>query len=146
MTVGADPALTMSGTTGSTYAAGMAAENQWLSQLGVLAGSTPRFGYPEWLVVFDFPLYGLESTAQTAEEREAVRLFAEYLQTPDQQNNAMGFGLRPAKSEPPADHPLFSQGAQYGIASALSPMRAVTLPPNRSALNSFAAWASNAQR
>ncbi|MCU0474742.1 MAG: substrate-binding domain-containing protein [Anaerolineae bacterium] len=145
-TVGADPALTMSGTTGSTYAAGMAAENQWLSQLGVLAGSTPRFGYPEWLVVFDFPMYGLESTTQTAEEREAVRLFAEYLQTPDQQNNAMGFGLRPAKSEPPADHPLFSQGAQYGIAAALSPMRAVTLPPNRSALNSFAAWASNAQR
>ncbi len=146
-TVGPDPALAMSGPTGSTYVAGLATESQWLEQMAVLAAKQPRLGYPDSLVILDFPFYLLDSPNQTDDERAGVQAFAAYLNTPDQQANAMTFGLRPATSEPPAEHPVFARGAAYGAAPALSALRAVDLPAGgQSSIQSFIRWAGGLQR
>jgi len=145
-TVGADSALTMSGPTGATYAAGMATESQWLSQLNTLSAKTPRFGYPAAPVIFDFPAYLLDSVNQTEDDRAGVQAFAAYLALPAQQTSAMNFGLRPAQSEPAVEQALFARGAQYGIVPVLSSARAVTLPQNTTSVKSFITWASGLQR
>lgn len=144
-TVGPDPALTLAGPLGATYIAGMATESQWLNQLTTLVAKNPRFAYPESPVIFDFPVYLLDSIAQTDDERAGVQAFAAFLASNEQQANAMDFGLRPASSEPTADQPLFARGSQYGILPQLLPTRAVELPQVNS-VRSFVTWASNLQR
>lgn len=139
-TVGPDVAVFMSGPQGSGYVAGIAAESQWLMQLGVLANRSPRFAYPDAPVMFDFPFYLLDSINQTEDERVGIRAFAEFLAQPAQQISAMDSGLRPASSEPPTDHPLFARGAPFGILPALSDINAVALPDQTSTLRSFLAW------
>jgi len=145
-TVGPDPALIMSGTLGSTYAAGMATESQWLLQLTTLASKNPRFGYPDAPVIFDFPIYLLDSVNQTDDERAAVEAFANFLAENAQQASAMTYGLRPANTEPATDQALFERGAQYGIIPVLSAVNAVNLPPNSTSIRSFITWASGLQR
>jgi hypothetical protein len=145
-TIGPDVALFLTGPQGSGFVAGMAAENQWLSQLTTLANKNPRFSYPDSPVIFDFPLYLLDSITQTDDERAGVQAFADFLSDNAQQASAMTFGLRPASIDPTADQPLFARGAQYGIVNTLSSVRAISLPQNTSTLRSFMTWFNQTKR
>lgn len=145
-TIGPDVAVFLSGPQGSSFVAGMAAESQWLMQLQVLAAKNPRFGYPDYPILFDFPMYLLDSVTQTDDERAAVQAFSAYLASNAQQSAAMSFGLRPASVDPTADQPLFASGAQYGIVSSLSTTNAVQLPQNPSGLRSFLTWFNQTKR
>lgn len=145
-TIGPDVASFLSGPQGSSFVAGMATESQWLTQLTTLAGKNPRFSYPEFPVIFDFPLYLLDSIQQTDDEREAIQAFATFLSGNAQQASAMTFGLRPASTEPTADQPLFARGAAYGILPQLLSTRSVTLPQNIATLRSFITWFNQTKR
>lgn len=139
-TVGANVAQFVAGPQGGTVDAAIAPESQWLVGLPTLlkpdsAGNPtqiPRFAYPAYLIVFDFPFIVLRDTTTTDEQVSAALAFAAYLSTAEQQTNLDRFGLRPAMSDPPAGSPVFGPAVQYGIAAALPSTQPVQLPGSSS--------------
>ncbi|MBK8134771.1 MAG: substrate-binding domain-containing protein [Chloroflexi bacterium] len=134
-TVGSNVAQYVAGPQGGTVDAAIASESQWLLSLSTLSlKGVPRFAYPAFPVVFDFPFLILRSTTTTDDEVSAAQAFAAYLSADAQQTRLEQFGLRPALSEPLATSTVFGPALQYGIAAALPAVQPVQLPSSSSLL------------
>lgn len=145
-TLGPNVALYVAGPQGGTVDAAIAPESQWLSALNTLtAKGQPRFAYPAYPVVFDFPFITLRDIATTDDEISAAQSFAAYLSSPAQQQNLDRFGLRPAQSDPQSTSTVFIPAQQYGIAASLPSAQPVQLPSSSSVL-SLLTWFNSANR
>lgn len=145
-TLGPNVALYVAGPQGGTVDAAIAPESQWLSALNTLTSKgQPRFAYPTFPVVFDFPFVTLRDIATTDDEISAAQSFAAYLSSAAQQQNLERFGLRPAQSDPLATSTIFGPAQQYGIAASLPSAQPVQLPSSSSVL-SLLTWFNSASR
>ena len=145
-TFGPNVALYVAGPQGGTVDAAIAPESQWLAALNTLtAKGQPRFAYPAFPVVFDFPFITLRDIATTDDEISAAQSFAAYLSSSAQQQNLERFGLRPAQIDPQATSAVFGTAQQYGIAATLPSAQPVQLPSSSSVL-SLLTWFNSANR
>jgi hypothetical protein len=147
-TLGPNVALYVAGPQGGAVDAAIAPESQWLSgtTLNTLtAKGQPRFAYPTFPVVFDFPFITLRDIATTDDEISAAQSFAAYLSSPAQQQNLERFGLRPAQSDPLPTSTVFGPAQQYGIVASLPSAQPVQLPSSSSVL-SLLTWFQSANR
>lgn len=112
-TIGADAAAFMArGAANGDL--GFAAESQWLSTLAGRSGDW-RVAYPQYALVFDFPLVAWNDADTPAERREAVALFGSWLMQTEQQVRLPQFGVRPAQQPPAQPGDLFEQSSAAGI-------------------------------
>lgn len=145
-TLGPNVALYVAGPQGGTVDAAIAPESQWLLALNTLAAKgQPRFAYPAFPVVFDFPFMTLRDMLTTDDEISAAQSFAAYLNGQAQQQNLQRFGLRPAQSDPLPTSTVFGPAQQYGIISSLPSVQPVQLPSSSSVL-SLLTWFNTANR
>jgi hypothetical protein len=104
---------------------GMLPEAQLLNQLEALINRRDiQVAYPEYAVVFDFPLAEWQVTNLSAENasirQQAIQAFADWLLAPDQQAQLAQNGLRPIAGNLSEEHTLFRMGAEVGIEYAPS--------------------------
>jgi hypothetical protein len=145
-TLGPNVALYVAGPQGGTVDAAIAPESQWLSALNTLtAKGQPRFAYPAFPVIFDFPFITLRDIATTDDEISAAQSFAAYLSSAEQQQNLERYGLRPAQSDPQPTSTVFGTAQQYGITATLPSSQPVQLPSSSSVL-SLLTWFNSANR
>lgn len=102
---------------GATVNIGMMPEALLLNQLEALTRrGAIRITYPDYAVVYDFPLVLWNSGDTPDVQRRASRAFADFLLADAQQAELPRYGLR-AVSNPPSDaDTLFLAGIPYGIA------------------------------
>lgn len=114
-TIGQDVGAFVARGTGFTDI-GIAPESQWLNNLnGLLANETPRFSYPDYVFVFDFPLAQWNDTVTTDEVRQAVVKLGDWMLNNNQQNRLKLYGLRPVSGTLSAADALFADAERYGI-------------------------------
>lgn len=140
-TLGASVAATIAARGTSVGEIALLPESEWLMNLrGTLVDdeNPVRLAYPDYQVVFDFPLAVWSDTVNADPDSEAaVRDFGQYLLTPAQEANAQRFGLRPPTGI--ATEPLFSAAAQYGVL-ADPPVVLVVEPPRRTEMQRMISW------
>lgn len=133
-TLGADPAAAL--TRGpSTGEIALLPESQWLVQLnGIVQREPVRFSYPEYAVVYDFPVALWDAPEMTDIERDAVYRFADWLLQPAQQDRAITYGLRSVVGSVDAQAPLIAAAIPYGIAPVLDLTATITAPTRNEVL------------
>lgn len=153
-TLGASVAETIAARGRSVGEIGLLPESEWLLNLrGQLVSSADpvRLSYPQYTVVFDFPLALWQGTvtAQTnpnaADIAAGVRAFGAWLASASQQAAAQQHGLRPAAGpgETPAE--LFARAVEYGVLFTPDLTRRVE-PPARTELQRLATWVNSVVR
>jgi hypothetical protein len=141
-TLGNDPAAVLTrGASAGEIA--LLPESQWLTNLnGIVAREPILFSYPQYTLMYQFPL-ALWNDAQTTDvQRQGARLFADYLLAAAQQTGAQAYGLRPASLLLSADAALFNAGAQYGIVATPDLTNTIQMPP-RDAIVRLLGWANS---
>lgn len=116
-------------------------ENQWLRNYNAITRSAPvQFGYPEYTVVFDFPLARWQDAQTTTDEQQAVSNLNNWLNAQQQQTRLLDFGLRPNQANIDlTTAPLFTAAAGAGI-SPTPTYTAITFPANSTDLQSLIRW------
>jgi hypothetical protein len=143
-TLGQDPAAAL--TRGpSVGEIALLPESQWLTNLNGIRGREDIFlSYPRYAFVLDFPLALWSDATTPPAERAAVEQFAAWLLQPEQQNDALRLGLRPASGIVDATATLFNAGVEYGIQLAPDLSQRIT-PPDRDSILRLLAWAANSR-
>lgn len=118
-TIGADVASFMA-SRGASINIGIMAECRFLTKLSAITNNRViRVTYPEYPVVFDFPLVFLRHTGQSQEDwaiyEHAAQRFGAWLSAPEQQAHLTRHGLRPVESIPNNTDELFRMGIDVGI-------------------------------
>lgn len=118
-TIGADVATFMA-SRGASVNIGIMAESRLLNTLNAITNTRAvQIAYPEYPVVFDFPLIWLDETGQTADDRaireQVAQQFGEWLAMPEQQASLTAYGLRPVESIPTSTDNLFRLGIESGV-------------------------------
>lgn len=127
--LGESPALAMASRGASVADFALLPESQWLMALSALVRQEPIvLTYPRYQMWLDFPLLAWEDANTTDLEREAVRAFANYLQSPESQQRLLMQGLRPAFSDPTDSDSIFATAVPYGVQLTL---------PSHSTVESF---------
>jgi ABC-type sulfate transport system substrate-binding protein len=146
-TLGASVADTLAARGSSIGQIGLLPESEWLRNLrGSLTQENDPvvLSYPEYTVVFDFPVALWQDTTlpANADEAAAVEALGRWLLTAAQQSSAEDFGLRPAQGDPASEQ--FKEGARYG--ALISPVLQTVEPPSRNDLRQFVEWVSTIVR
>lgn len=146
-TLGTSVAQTLASRGSSIGEIGLVAESDWLQNLrgSLVQTSDPiSLRYPQYTIVFDFPLVRWQDTSAPngVDEAAAIDALGRWLITPEQQLNAQRFGLRPASGEPTAD--LFLNAQTYG--AVLSPAFEAVQPPSLNDIRRMVDWVSNIVR
>ena len=118
-TIGADVATFMA-SRGASVNIGIMAESRLLNTLSAITNNRAiQVAYPEYPVVFDFPLIFLDETGQPANEStiqaQVAQQFGEWLSSPEQQARLVAYGLRPVESIPTSADNLFRLGIDLGV-------------------------------
>lgn len=118
-TIGADVA-TFIASRGASVNIGIMAESRLLNTLSAITNTRAvQVAYPEYPVVFDFPLIWLDETGQSADNRtiqeQIAQQFGEWLAMPEQQARLTTYGLRPIESIPTSVDALFRMGVESGV-------------------------------
>lgn len=139
-TLGANPAQAIAQRGNSIADMALLPESQWLPHLSSI-GSPETFmlAYPTHPAMLDFPLLRWESALVTEEERTAMGRFETWLMAEAQQALTVRYGLRPASGVLPADAPLFTEGAAYGVLETLPP-QPVLRAPTKADMLSLLTW------
>ncbi len=140
-TLGASVAGTIAARGASVGQIALLPESDWLSNLRgtLIDNANPlRLAYPEYQVVFDFPLTVWADTINNDPDAEAaVREFGAFLLTPAQQISAQSFGLRPAEGVP--TEALFTGAvARGGLIDP--PLARVVNAPGRTEMQRMITW------
>lgn len=140
-TLGASAAETLAARGSSNGQIGFLPEAEWLQNLrGFLAqeGDPIVLSYPQYTVVFEFPLarWNDSTNAANADEAAAVEALGNWLTNTAQQTHAENFGLRPVQGDPVAG--LFAEGETYG--ALISPAVQAVQPPSRNDLRQLVGW------
>jgi hypothetical protein len=124
---------------------GLLPESQWLLVYGLLKTHQPiQFSYPAYQMPFNFPLAVWAEASPT--QREAVNLFAAYLQSADAQANLLAYGLRPSnKIIEGGQAKLFDAASEAGIMLTLPEATPFTMPTRQAAL-SLLDWFASARK
>jgi hypothetical protein len=146
-TLGASVAETLAARGPSVGQIGILPENEWLQNLrGFLAQPDDPIvlSYPEYSVVFEFPLARWEDSTNpnNGDEAAGVEALGRWLADASRQANAENFGLRPAQGDPVAG--LFTQGEPYG--AMINPLFQAVQPPSRNDLRQLVGWVANIVR
>lgn len=143
-TLGTDPAAVLTrGASAGEIA--LLPESQWLNNLnGIVAREPILLSYPQYMLVYQFPVAIWNDTQTTDVQRQGLRLFADWLLATAQQTGAQGYGLRPASQPLGVDAALFTAAAPYGIVNNLDVTQTIQ-PPPREAIVRMLGWASSAR-
>jgi hypothetical protein len=146
-TLGASVAQTWAARGASIGELGLLPESDWLQNLrGFLAQSADplTLRYPQYTVVFDFPLARWQDTTTPGgnDEAAAIEVLGGWLSSPAQQTSAQNFGLRPATGEPSAEKFLDAQ--PYG--ALLRPVVEAVQPPSLNDLRRMEDWVNSIVR
>jgi hypothetical protein len=98
--------------------------------------------YPTYLTWFDFPFTVWVGPETSALQKNAALEFQRFLLSPEQQQAALAYGLRPANPEVPVDastESLFVRWADQGVQEVV-PRTAAMRSPDRDVLLSLLRW------
>jgi hypothetical protein len=113
----------------STVEIAILPESQWLLNLSAItANETVELGYPTYQFIFDFPVALWDDSQTTDDQRAAVKAFGAWLLNAQQQNSAIGYGLRPASGDPPQTAGLFTSAVADGIQLSPDVAQAIVAP------------------
>lgn len=116
-------------------------ESQWLTHYSAItrAGQI-RFAYPEYTVVFDFPLASWTDTTTSGDQQSAVASFGQFLVGRRQQGQLVSYGLRPSDDNISiTTAEIFSDALNAGIMLEPTYTR-VEFPSDSSSLQSLIRW------
>lgn len=116
-------------------------ESQWLMNYSAISRSgSVYFAYPEYTVVFDFPLASWADSTTTADEQSAVVSLGQFLSGAARQQRLAEYGLRPSDSAVSvASAGRFSRAQAAGI--LVDPTYTpVEFPSDSSSLQSLIQW------
>ena len=98
--------------------------------------------YPQYLTWFDFPFTVWVGPETSALEKNAALEFQRFLLSPEQQQKALAYGLRPANPDVPvdaADDSLFVKWADQGVQPVV-PRTTAMRSPDRDVLLTLLRW------
>lgn len=97
--------------------------------------------YPEYVSWFDFPFTIWMGPETSAAEKNAALEFEQYLLTPEVQQAALAYGLRPANPDVPitGQSSLFDQWASQGVLGVV-PRTTAMRSPDRDVLQALLRW------
>ncbi|NLF10973.1 MAG: ABC transporter substrate-binding protein [Anaerolineaceae bacterium] len=100
-----------------------------------------RIYYPEYVSWFDFPFTIWMGPETSAAEKNAALEFEQYLLTPEVQQAALAYGLRPANPDVPitGQNSLFDQWASQGVLGVV-PRTTAMRSPDRDVLQALLRW------
>ncbi|MDD3827431.1 MAG: substrate-binding domain-containing protein [Anaerolineae bacterium] len=100
-----------------------------------------RIYYPEYVSWFDFPFTIWMGPETSAAEKNAALEFEQYLLTPEVQQAALAYGLRPANPDVPitGQSSLFDQWASQGVLGVV-PRTTAMRSPDRDVLQALLRW------
>lgn len=100
-----------------------------------------RIYYPEYVSWFDFPFTIWMGPETSAAEKNAALEFERYLLTPEVQQAALAYGLRPANPDVPitGQNSLFDQWASQGVLGVV-PRTTAMRSPDRDVLQALLRW------
>lgn len=100
-----------------------------------------RIYYPEYVSWFDFPFTIWMGPETSAAEKNAALEFEQYLLTPEVQQAALAYGLRPANPDVPitGQKSLFDQWASQGVLGVV-PRTTAMRSPDRDVLQALLRW------
>lgn len=116
-------------------------ESQWLANYSAITRSAEvRFTYPEYTVVFDFPLASWSDSTTAADQQSAVASFGQFLAGRRQQEQLVDYGLRPADDNISiTTAEIFSDALAAGI--LIEPVYTrVEFPADSTSLQSLIRW------
>lgn len=121
--LGESPAQAMAARGATVADFALLPESLWLRSLGELSQRQEAmiFAYPAAQKLLDFPLAIWEDAETDANERAALRAFADYLLSDAVQTLAAEYGLRPVLLPLTGAEPLFAAGLPFGIALEAPP-------------------------
>lgn len=126
---------------------GLLPESDWMQNLrGMLVqtSSPITLRYPQYTVVFDFPLARWQDSATPSgsDEAAAIDALGRWLMGSAQQSATQNFGLRPASGDPTGGS--FDSGEPYG--ALLSPVYEAVQPPSLNDIRRMADWVNSIVR
>ncbi len=98
--------------------------------------------YPNYVTWFDFPFAVWVGPETTALQKNAALEFQKFLLSPEQQKNALAYGLRPANSDVPVDaaeDSLFVKWQDQGVQNVV-PRTSAMRSPDRDVLLALLRW------
>lgn len=98
--------------------------------------------YPEYVTWFDFPFAVWVGPETTALQKNAALEFQRFLLSPEQQQQALAYGLRPANPDVPVDaaaDSLFTRWADQGVQEVV-PRTSAMRSPDRDVLLALLRW------
>lgn len=98
--------------------------------------------YPDYVTWFDFPFAVWVGPETTALQKNAALEFQRFLLSPEQQQQALAYGLRPANPDVPVDataDSLFTRWADQGV-QAVVPRTSAMRSPDRDVLLALLRW------
>jgi hypothetical protein len=98
--------------------------------------------YPEYVTWFDFPFAVWVGPETTALQKNAALEFQRFLLSPEQQQQALAYGLRPANPDEPFDaaaDSLFTRWADQGVQEVV-PRTSAMRSPDRDVLLALLRW------
>ena len=133
-TLGNDPAEAIAQRGLSIADIALLPESQWIVNFNSLTQvDNVAFAYPEFPVMFDFPILAWESTSVTTEERAAIQAFADYVLSSDVQATLIEYGLRDANG-------TFPESTVSPLPATPYLDNAVQPPTDRSAIQALLTW------
>ena len=98
--------------------------------------------YPDYVTWFDFPFAVWVGPETTALQKNAALEFQRFLLSPEQQQQALAYGLRPANPDVPVDataDSLFTRWADQGVQEVV-PRTSAMRSPDRDVLLALLRW------
>lgn len=144
--IGADVAIFMARNS-STSDIGMATESQWLNSLNALMRKENMImAYPEYTVMFNFPLALWDDIDVDEEIKEAVRTLGGWFLEESQQSTLNDFGLRTSEGSVNENAELFVNAESSGVQSEPELDNLVSYPPRNSDVDELLNWFNSARR
>jgi hypothetical protein len=129
--LGESPASAMASRGAIVAGFALVPEYEWLSHLqNLVRQERVQFTYADYGTLLNFPLVMWEDGRTTAEERQAILAFADFVKSADGQQITLLAGLRPVGVVPTESDPLFANAQQYGITLELTDVPLVNFDPS----------------